>query len=292
MDKSTIPVFLTVAEECSFRKAAEKLGYTQAGISYIIHNLESELGLTLFLRGRKGVTLSPEGEALLPYIKQLDADNRALKQAVNELRGLEQGSLRVVAFYSVSINWLPGIIQKFKKDYPGINIEVISEEDNLLVEKMVLTGEADCGFFLTDVKSEIETYKLKEEKILAVVSPDHELVPSGIFPVARLGEFPYIEMKFDTHTGIMNIFKKYGVTPNSAYHLDNDSAALAMASKGLGFCVYPELLTQNVAYDIRCLEFDEPQKRTISLGTRSTKTASKACLKFMEYVREWVEENG
>lgn len=291
VNKSSTKVFLTVAEAGSFRKAADILGYTQAGISYIVHGMEEDMGLSLFIRDRSGVRLTKEGETLLPLIKQLDLDNRTLQQTVNELKGLEQGSLRVQIFDSISIHWIPGIVQEFKKDYPDIKIELISEEDSSLAEEFTANGYYDCGFFLTDVEAPLDLVTLHEEKLLAVISPDHELADADVFPVSRLGDFPYIRMKFDHTTGIQDIFDRYGAVPNTAYQLDNDYAALAMASKGHGYCIFPELLLQNVPYEIRCLEFDEPQKRTIRMGTRSMLTASKACLKFMEYVQKWVEDN-
>lgn len=290
MDYSEIKVFLSVVEQGSFRKTAEELGYTQAGVSYIIHNLEKELGLVLFSRNRSGVVLTTEGRALLPQLRQLEIDHRQLQMTVNELKGLEKGKLRVQIFDSISIHWLPGIIQTFKRDYPGIEIELISEEDSLKAEEMVATGEADCGFFLTEVNANIDVFPLKTESLLAIVAPDHELASEEVFPTAKLGEYPYISMKYDNNTGIKELFANYNTSPKTAYCMDNDYAAMAMVNKGLGYCIFPELLLQDVPYELRCLEFDEPQKRTIYIGTRSLRSASKVCLKFIEYTRRWVEE--
>lgn len=91
MDKINAKVFLTVAQTGSFRKAAELLDYTQAGISYIVSAMEEATGLTLFIRDRSGVRLSREGEALLSHMQQLDAWERQFQQTVNELYGLEKG---------------------------------------------------------------------------------------------------------------------------------------------------------------------------------------------------------
>jgi len=291
VDNSSISAFLSVAESGSFRKAAAQLGYTQAGISYIIQTLEQELGLHLFLRTRSGVRLSPEGEALLPHFRQLESDGQLMHRVVQELRGLEQGSLRVQIFDSISIHWLPGILQEFKRDFPGITIQLISEEDSAKAEQMVISGEVDCGFFLTEVNSSMDVFPLHEESLLAIVSTDHPLAGAKVFPVAQLGRYPYISMKYDDHTGIKEIFRRNRAVPATAYCMDNDYAAMAMVSKGLGYCIFPELLLQDVPYELCCLEFDKPQRRTIRIGTRSMETASKACVKFIEYTRRWVAEN-
>lgn len=290
MDNNSIAAFLAVAEEGSFRKAAAKLGYTQAGISYIIQSLEAEIGLSLFLRTRAGVQLSPEGNAVLPHFRQLERDGRLLERVAQELNGLERGTLRVQIFDSISIHWLPGILQQFKQDYPGISVELISEEDSAKAEQMVTNGEVDCGFFLTDVNSAMDVFDLHEENLLAIVPTDHPLASENYFPVAQLGKYPYISMKYDSNTGIKEIFQRNHAHPATAYCMDNDYAAMAMVSKGLGYCIFPELLLQDIPYELCCLEFDKPQRRTIRIGTRSLETASKACVKFIEYTRRWVAE--
>ena len=291
MDKINAKVFLTVARTGSFRKAAEALDYTQAGISYIISAMEEITGLTLFIRDRSGVRLSREGEALLSHMQQLDAWERQFQQTVNELHGLEKGLVRVQIFDSISIHWIPGIVRQFHDDYPGIRVELITEEDSVRAEQMVLGGDVDCGFFLTRVNAELDVFPLMEESLLAIVAPDHPLAHLERFPMDQLDQYPYISMKYDNHTGIQEIFGSRGVTPQTAFCMDNDYASMAMVSKGLGYCIFPELLLQDIPYELRCMEFEEPQRRTISIGTASLDNCSRACLKFIEYTRRWVEEN-
>lgn len=291
MDQGNLQAFLAVAEEGSFRKAATRLGYTQAGISYIIHSMEQNLGLTLFIRERTGVSLSPEGELLLPQIKQMITDQRVLQQKVNEIKGLEHGTVKVQVFDSVSINWLPSILHKFKTDYPGITVELSSEEDSQKAEENVLTGEVDCGFFLTDVSEDIDCFFLKKDYLLAVIPPDHELASGDFFPIDMLEKIPYISIKYDSNTGMRNVFARYNARPDIAYGMDNDHAAIAMVSKGLGYCIFPELLLRNTPFDVCVLPLEVPQSRNLSIGTRSMSTASKACAKFIEYTRAWVAEN-
>ncbi len=290
MDKLNAEVYIKVVETGSFKKAADELGYTQAGISYIISTMEETIGLPLFIREHHGVRLSPEGEALLPHFQNLLIWEHNFTQHIGELKGLDSGTIRVQIFDSISIHWIPSIIRKFHDDYPGITIELVSEEDSRKAEEMVLSGQVDCGFFLTTVKSDIDHFPLLEESLKAIVPLDHPMAKYDKFPIARIGDFPYIGMKYDDHTGINNIFKEKGIHPQLAFSMDNDFAAIAMASKGHGYCIFPELLLKDIPYKVKCMEFDEPQTRIVSVGTRSLETCSNACLKFIEYTRKWVEE--
>lgn len=291
MEKLNTEVFFKVVETRSFRKAAEELGYTQAGISYIINNMEQQIGLPLFVREHNGVRLSNEGKVLLPMLKQYDTWQYQFNQRVNELKGLEHGTIRVQIFDSISVHWIPSIVQKFNQDFPGIKIELITEEDSVRAEEMVRNGEVDCGFFLTKVNSDIDTYPLLEENVKAIVSLDHPLASLDYFPLSKIGDYPFIGMKYDEHTGIQDIFLKQGVLPNKVYTLDNDYAAIAMISKGLGYGIFPELLLRFLPYEVKCMEFDIPQKRRVSIGTRSIHTCSQATQKFIEYTRTWIKRN-
>lgn len=291
MDRINEKVFLAVAETGSFRRAADLLGYTQAGISYIVGTMESEMGLRLFIREHSGVRLSAAGEELFPQIRQLAIWKRQFAETVAELNGLKRGSLRVQIFDSISVHWIPGIVRRFHDDYPGIRIELISEEDSARQEEMVRSGEVDCGFFLTHVSDDLMSYPLIEESLKALVPARHPMAQKKCFPMEELGNYPYIGMKYDAHTGIEAIFKRQHIRPKLAFCMDNDYAAMAMVREGIGFCIFPELLLKDMPDGVRSMDFDIPQKRTISIGTASCRTASKACLKFMEYTRMWVREH-
>ena len=289
-NKINATVFLTVAETGSFRKAADKLGYTQAGISYIISAMEEAAGCSLFFREHGGVRLTPEGELLLPQIRQLQAWERRFAQTVNEIHGLEKGMLRVQIFDSVSVHWIPEILREFCRDYPGIKVELVTEENSLHAEEMVLNGEVDCGFFLTGQVEGLDTIPLMEEQLLAVVSPDHPLADKKHFPISQIEKYPYISMQYEDVSPVGHAFREENIKPDIAFTMDNDYAAMAMVSNGLGFCIFPELLLKNVPYDVKCLSFDKPKKRTISIGARNIETASRACQKFIEYTCRIVQQ--
>lgn len=291
LDKLNTKVFLHVVESKNFKHTAETLGYTQAGVSYIINAMEDELGIRLFHREYGGVRLTTEGEILLPYIRQIEDSYRVLDEKRNELQGLETGTIKIQVFDSISIHWIPDILKIFHKDFPGIRVELVTVEDSQLAEKMVYRQEVDCGFFPHTVTSDIEVTPLIRESLKAVVSFEHPLANKTIFPLSKLGDYPYIQMTYDENTGISHIFESRGIKPNIAFRMDNDYSAMAMVSKNHGFCIFPELLLQDMPYQMKCLDFDEPISRTISIGIRSTETASKAVLKFVEYTKNWVAKN-
>lgn len=291
MEKLNAKVFLKVVETGSFKKAADILGYTQAGISYIINAMEDEAGLSLFYREYGGVRLTPEGRHLLPYIKNIADSEHLLEEAVNDLKGLGSGTVRVSAFNSVYIHWLPGIIRAFNDVYPNVKVEIVSFEEDRENEAMIHSRKVDCGFMATPpVKSEIDFYELMEEQLMVVMSEDHPMASRKAFPREKIGDYPYIMMTYDKPDFNALIFTDE-IRPQTAFTVDNDYAALAMASNGLGICICPQIQLNDMPFPIKYMAFDPPLRRKIGLGTRSIESCTKATREFIKIARKWVKEN-
>ena len=290
MEKLNASVFLRVVETGSFKRAADKLGYTQAGISYIIGAMEEEFGLKLFHREYGGVSLTAEGARLFPLIRQIYDDEHYLQETVNEIRNLQTGTVRIVTFNSVYINWLPGIIRKYKERFPRIEFEILSCEEDSRAEEMLLNREVDCGFLSNPPTLDLDYFPLMEESFLATLPPDHPMAKKEKFPLAELGNYPYIMFSFDKRDFNPQFFID-GVTPRTVLTVDNDFAAMAMVSQGLGMAIFPQILLKDTPYPLKCLEFDPPMRRTIVVAARSMDSCTRAAREFIRCTREWVEEN-
>ena len=125
MSISQYEAFLKTIELGSLTKAAESLGYTQSGISHMLNALENECGLKLLVRDRSGVRITSDGQQLLPYFQGICNGQHDLSQKINEIHRLESGLVRVGTFTSVSAQWLPGMIKRFREDYPKIKFELL-----------------------------------------------------------------------------------------------------------------------------------------------------------------------
>lgn len=290
MDKLNCNVFLTVVETGSFKSAADVLGYTQAGISYIINALEDELGLKLFYREHGGVRLTSDGENLLPLIRDIDVAERTLKDKVNDIKGLRAGKVRVSTYNAVAIHWLPGIIRTFKERYPAIDIEIISREDNQENERMIFSREVDCGFLPEVPSSDIEYFELLKDSYMVAVAEDHPSAGASSYPVAKIYDDSYIMLAFDRSDFYDKIFPG-GKRPKPAFIADNEFAALSMVSENLGVGIFSQLLTGDAQYPVRFIPLDPPTTRTVGIGVRSMKTCTTATRQFIQHVRDWVAAN-
>ena len=125
-------VFKTVVEQGSFNKAADLLNLTPSAISHGINAMEKELGFPLFVRNKKGISLTSYGENLLPFINGVLNSEESLQQAIAQVNGLQQGTVKLGCFSSVCTAWIPEIVASFKKDYPNITIQIFLEHTKML----------------------------------------------------------------------------------------------------------------------------------------------------------------
>ena len=289
MDKINTAVFLKTAETLNFRKTADELGYTQAGVSYIISAMEEELGLPLFIREYGGVKLTSEGRVLLPQFRELAAAERLLRDRVDDLKNLDAGEIRVLVFYSISLHWIPEILERFHRDYPNIRVRLISCDETLPAQEMARRREVDCGFFVLPVSDDLEVIPVMDELMKASFSPEHPAAKLSRFPVADLDRYPFIHLTRDTE--VAEIFRTYHKAPRVSFTSENDLSALAMVSRNLGYCINSSILLEDIPYPLVSLEFDEPISRTIGIGARSLRECPKAARMFMKYALDWLQEH-
>ena len=291
MEKINAEVFLKVVETGSFQAAAKELDYTQAGVSDIVKTMEETTGITLFIRAREGVRLTAEGRELLYYIQQIRNSERLFAAKVAELRNIQTGSVSVRIFNSISVCWIPDILATFSEKYPNVEVRLISSENDLEAERMVYDQDIDCGFFVMPLRTELDTVFLSENKLVASVSPQHPLASGERFPISEIRSYPYIKMLYQDDYYLSELFRMAGGTPGYDYAIDNDIAALAMAERGLGYCIFPEMVTRGAPFDLKHMELDPPLSIQVHIGTRSIEKCSGAAKAFIKHVTEWADKN-
>ncbi|MDU5679563.1 MAG: LysR family transcriptional regulator, partial [Pseudomonas aeruginosa] len=126
MNLKFLETFVWVARLKSFRLTAEKLFSTQASISSRIAVLEDELGVKLFVRDSRGVTLTPEGDKVLAYAERMMDTMHALKQSL-DTGASTQGRIRIGAMDTVIHTWLSPLVARVTETFPAVEIELMAD---------------------------------------------------------------------------------------------------------------------------------------------------------------------
>lgn len=192
LENFRLRVFRAVAEHLSFRKAGEQLYLSQPAVTLQIKALEEELGVAVFHRGARGVTLSAAGELLLHYAQRLSELAEEAERAVAETRGELSGDLILGASTTIAQYVLPVHLASFARRFPAIRLQMFSQNTDRICEG-VANREYMLGFIegparRTDLK--LQTWL--EDELLLVVPRSHEWAEFGSVSPDKIASEPLV----------------------------------------------------------------------------------------------------
>ena len=275
--------FAQTVEQGSFTKAAEKLNYSQSGVSRMVADLEADWQVSLLERHKGGVSLTPDGARILPFVRNLCEEFDNLAVAVDELQGLHSGVVRIATFSSGATQWLPNIIRDFHEAYPNVTFEIM-QGDYTDIEQWILDGEADCWFLPLPVHPSLNTVFLEHNQMMAVLPPQHRLASKTTVSLAELTHEPFMIMAKGNGAEVENVFEGHGLKPQVAFKAWDDYAIMAMVEKGLGVSILTEMILRRCPYDVVTKPLAEPVFRDIVLAYRSKGASSLALQRFLEFL--------
>lgn len=238
MDIRQLRYFLTIADEGSISKAAEKLHMSQPPLSQQLKLLETELGVQLFERNTRNITLTNVGEALFHRTRQiLDLVELTKNEAMDIHEGLD-GTLSIGTVSSAGATFLPNIIQRFHKMYPRVNFEILDEDSDKIIG-MLMHGMIDLGIIRTPfTQNEFEHLALPSVPF-SVASDNVFWEPEGKeIELSDLADKPLlVQRRYEKD--IYNAFNVLGVKPRILCKSNDVRTILSWANSGLGIALVP-----------------------------------------------------
>ncbi|MEX0334109.1 LysR family transcriptional regulator [Vibrio tubiashii] len=174
MDSKHLKHFVAVADHENFTHAAKALHIAQPALSISIKKLEQSLGVELFRREDRKVSLTDEGAVLYDHAKRVLQQLDDAQLAINELKGLEKGEVRLGAPSMMGSYFFPEVLMAFKSRYPNLKLTLV-DAGTRSIRQMLLDGELDIGVINDEnVPDDLETDHLLQSEMVAVVSKEHE----------------------------------------------------------------------------------------------------------------------
>ena len=191
MEMHPLRVFLTVAAEKSFSRAAEKLLRTQPAISLSIQRLETELGEKLIDRSAKDLLLTDAGKIVLEYARRFENLQGDLENALAELRDKSAGRLTIGANESSTL-YLLDHIERYRRRYPKIKVQIRRSLSSKIPGEL-LDGDLELGILTFDPEDERLISKIIFTDHLAfIISPSHRFATRGEISITELGMETFI----------------------------------------------------------------------------------------------------
>ena len=289
MNFGHLALFHAVARAGNMSRAAEELLISQPAISKQLKELERAMGTMLFDRVTRGMRLTDAGKLLHAYSTRIFALAEEAQNAMEQLNGIERGSLIVGASTTIGVYLLPKIFVVFRKKYPQIKLELVIANSQDIYKKLQ-SGEINLGLtegVIEELDADASTFA--RDELVAIASPKHALAKKRSIPVKELVRQPFIvrETGSGTKSVVEKALARKGLTVTPIMSLGSTEAIKRAVASGIGVAMVSalsiqlELKTRElVRLHLRDLAVDRPLYR-LQIRHQTESAAAKEFMKML-----------
>ena len=239
-------VFQAVAEELSFRSAAERLALDQSALSRRIKELEARIGYKLLTRTTHAVRLTDAGRLFYDANRTLLAGlGKAIDDGARVARGAT-GALRIAYMTFAAVHAMPAAVARYRAAFP--NVAVLLSYQRTQQQKLSLAqGEIDVALMLGPFEhSDFETLEIARERLVALMAAGHALAHEETLALPDLAAAPVVlgtDEQWDYYrAGLFDILVARGLTPRIAMEAPSLFGILGLVGAGIGLTLVPEIM--------------------------------------------------
>lgn len=279
-----------LAQEMNMRKAAERLFVSQPALSQRLQNIEKDWGTRLFLRSQKGLTLTPAGEHVIKFVKEVLVKEEKVRESIHALNTEVHGTLKIAVASIVGQNWLPQVLKKFVNRYPHAKISLITGWSSEIL-KTLYEDQVHIGIIrgTPDWKG-IKIHLFKDSLYLV----DTEITkPEQVLETDR----PFIQFKSDSnyYQEIQDWWhRQFHTAPKRTIVVDQIETCKQMTFNGIGYAILPAITLNGAEkniFKIPLLDENNSQiKRDTWLLGYESAFQLKQVQAFTELIQEHIEE--
>jgi DNA-binding transcriptional LysR family regulator len=290
MDLGELNVFVTVAREQSFSRAAEKLYRTQPAVSLAIRKLEESIGQPLIVRGARPVQLTDAGTLLREYAERLLNLRDEISKGLTDLAGLERGELSLGVNES-SIHALLPALAEFRTQHPNVRIRVHRTYSRDIPHE-VINYRLDLGAVsFVPREAQLVATEIFRDELSFVVPPRHRLSKRASVNIAELGKETFIAHIVESpfRRRVIELFARHRTPLNMRVELPTIESIKRFVQMGAGVAIVPRMcvrweLQRRLLVEVRIRELKMP--RHLYLIARRGARASHAARELMRILRE------
>ncbi|RAP26106.1 hypothetical protein C2W64_02122 [Brevibacillus laterosporus] len=290
MDIKQLHYFVTVSNQLSYSKAAQKLHISQPSLSNAIKNLEQEIGSPLLDRNTRKMELTDAGKILYKKSILLLSQMNMLKKEMEEVKLTGSGDLIIGIIESVK-HWIPKVIHEYQDRFPSINIKLIEVLSGKAVKESL--RKYDTHLLITNQyidEADIESFPLYDERLVLVLHRDHPLAQKKeSILLKELEREPFIISTegFQTREDILTAFTLEQMTPKIKFEIERFETALTLVRENLGITIIPEnYLSEPMDVSIVQKTIDSSAlERTVYLTFMKNRYLAPAVQTFLEDIR-------
>jgi LysR family transcriptional regulator, transcription activator of glutamate synthase operon len=297
MELRQIEYFIEVALREHVTEASHALHVAQSAISRQIVNLESELGVPLFIREGRNVKLTPIGRIFLEHMQHAMKVIETARREVEEYIDPDRGTIRIGFPSSLATYMLPNVISAFRKSHPQVKFQLKQASYHQLVDSVV-NGEMDMALIgpvpknNKNIKSDI----LFVDKIVALLPSNHPLADKPLLNLSQLKDDSFVLFPdgFILRDIVVNACGLQGFQPKVSFEGEDIDAIKGLVSAGLGVTLIPEItLVDNIPRStVKLHLMDQQVTRTVGVITPSERKLLPTVEIFYDFIRDFFERVG
>jgi DNA-binding transcriptional LysR family regulator len=272
MDLRQLRFFVAVAETLNFHRAAERLNISQPPLSVGIRRLEEELGVKLFDRTRRGVTLTPSGEAALPAAREALAQAALVAEAARLGSRGEIGRLSVGFVGSAIGELLPRIIPCFRAAYPLAELD-LAEMTSVRIAATLEGRDLDVGLLRLPVtqRHRLDITVIEEDCLVLAHRSDDDISGRGPIALSALSGRSFVIHSAVSvlHSVILLACREAGFAPRIAQEAVQVQTILSLVQSGLGIALVPARMARFAPQDVVLTPLAQPISIATGVGCRT-----------------------
>lgn len=287
MDLRQLEYFQMVSNLNNITRAAERMHVSQPSITIAIKKLEDELGVMLFDRSQKKLSLTTEGKVFLQRVEDILSSLETAITEMSDYQGLAKGTIRLGVPPMIGSFIFPVIFTDFRKKYPNIDF-LITESGSLEVRELLEQGDLDLAIIILSEESKfLNTVLIQENQIVACLPLKHPLANEKTISFKYLRNEKFIMLNEDTfhRKAVLDACNKNGYYPEIILSSSQTETIRALVANGLGI----SFLLENIARrkkDLAAIQLENPITINIALAWKKDKYLSVASHTFIDFTRK------
>jgi DNA-binding transcriptional LysR family regulator len=289
-----LKVLREVLAQGSFSEAASALNYTQSAVSQAIATLESEAGVPLLERDRRGVRPTTAGERLNAHAGRILTQLDAAEAELGAITGIKGGELRMASFPTAGATLMPLAIAAFRAAYPEVTLSLIEGEPEELAPRL-RDGEFDLGLIFEfegtgELGPGLRGAPLFEDPMRLALPKGHRLAHKEPVTLEDLADEAWVQTSEASACArhVVRICRAAGFEPRVSFESDDYLTVQGLVAAGVGVALIPELaLSQTVSYDVAVRELHpEGPVRHVVAATRGSGVSLPAAAAMLDILRD------
>ena len=287
MELRQLEYFQMASRLKNITRAAQRLKVSQPNITVAIKKLEAELGVQLFDRSQKQLTLTPEGSV---FLKRIELALRNIDEAileVNDYKQLQKGTIKIGIPPMMGAYLFPKVFSVFRHLHPNLDV-LLFEEGSLSIREKLESDELDFGIIIIPESTpNLNVLKMSRNQLMVCVSQKSSLARKNCITPKDIAASDLIMMKEGAYLRevVQNKLSAFKISPRTVLESSQIVTIKGLVAHQVGIAFLLDFICQD-SHDVKAIPFYEPIFVDIGLAWKKEKYVSKAAQAFIDFCKE------